>query len=384
MRHLAIAARHGCHAPSVQLGETTPTPERLQWAKQFLLDELLGDFQFKDQASSAHALAFLLLPYVRQMIDGPTPLHLVDSPTPGTGKGLLATVCTLPATGTPPPTMAPGRNSDDWCKRITAALLAGDIFVGIDNITQPLESGELASVLTQPLWQDRVLGTSHIVTLKPRAIWFGTANNAVLSAELGRRTLWIRLDANCEKPWERRGFRHKKLLEWAKGHRAEIVTAAVTLIRPWVAAGMPPFTGPCKGSYERWSEVMGGILTTVGVPGFLTNEVELYETTINTNAVLSGFIQAWAEAYGTRATGTTELMLLASFLDEDPKASTTPPPGRNLLGELLGSGNERSRRIRLGKLLREHRDTVIEGYKIIKDTVQQGVPHYRLEPVPSA
>jgi len=55
-----------------------------------LLDELLIDFPFADEASRANALALLLLPYVRPLIVGPTPLHLITAPTQGTGKDLLA------------------------------------------------------------------------------------------------------------------------------------------------------------------------------------------------------------------------------------------------------------------------------------------------------
>ena len=37
----------------------------------------------------------MLLPFVRELIDGPTPLHLIEKPTPGTGGTLLATVAAL-------------------------------------------------------------------------------------------------------------------------------------------------------------------------------------------------------------------------------------------------------------------------------------------------
>jgi len=66
-----------------------------------LLDSLLGDFPFADQASRANALALLLLPFVRPLIDGPTPLHLIEAAKPGTGKGLLADVVHAIATGRP-------------------------------------------------------------------------------------------------------------------------------------------------------------------------------------------------------------------------------------------------------------------------------------------
>src|SRR6185503_2700164 len=41
-------------------------------AKQLLLYEMFDDFQFEGEADKAHALAMVLQPFVREMIDGPT------------------------------------------------------------------------------------------------------------------------------------------------------------------------------------------------------------------------------------------------------------------------------------------------------------------------
>jgi hypothetical protein len=52
-----------------------------------LILEVLADFPFVSQADEAHAIALFLLPYVRDLITGPTPNHLIEAPTPGSGKG---------------------------------------------------------------------------------------------------------------------------------------------------------------------------------------------------------------------------------------------------------------------------------------------------------
>ena len=54
-------------------------------AVRLLRDELLGEFPFVDEADVANALAMVLTPFLRLVIDGPTPLFLVDAPRPGTG-----------------------------------------------------------------------------------------------------------------------------------------------------------------------------------------------------------------------------------------------------------------------------------------------------------
>ena len=91
-----------------------PSPDEISRARDLLLIDLLGDFPFKDDASRAHALCALLLPFVRPMIAGCTPLHLLDAPTEGTGKTLLATATAFPALGAEVPSMAEGDSTDEW------------------------------------------------------------------------------------------------------------------------------------------------------------------------------------------------------------------------------------------------------------------------------
>jgi hypothetical protein len=74
-----------------------PTRQEVRAARALILDELLRDFPFVDQAGRAHAVAALLLPFARSLIGGPAPLHLIEKPTPGTGGTLLAEVLALPA-----------------------------------------------------------------------------------------------------------------------------------------------------------------------------------------------------------------------------------------------------------------------------------------------
>jgi hypothetical protein len=63
-------------------------------ARDFLLTELLGDFPFADAGSLAHTVALCLDRFARELIGAVTRLYLIDAPTRGTGKGLLAEVCT--------------------------------------------------------------------------------------------------------------------------------------------------------------------------------------------------------------------------------------------------------------------------------------------------
>ncbi|MDH3236885.1 MAG: bifunctional DNA primase/polymerase, partial [Alphaproteobacteria bacterium] len=76
-----------------------PTEADLKRARGFIVYELLGDFPFTGKAELAHAVAMLLLPFVRPMIAGPTPLHLIEKPSPGTGASLMIDAISIVATG---------------------------------------------------------------------------------------------------------------------------------------------------------------------------------------------------------------------------------------------------------------------------------------------
>ena len=350
------------------LGDTDPTDDRVKAAVRLLSDELLGDFMFDDPAASkAHALALLLLPFVRPAINGPTPLHLVDASTQGSGKGLLCDVCAIPATGRPVATIAVPDNEDELRKRLMSALMAGSSHVAFDNIKRPLESPSLEMALTQGVVSERVLGVSENMEMPVNCIFTATGNNVALDVDMARRAVWIRLKTDTDKPWERSGFRHENLKQWAMDNRAALTAAAVTMVRKWIADGKPLFTARRKGSYESWAETMGGILASCGVPGFLDNEADLFETAQTDMGLMAEFVEAWWEKHQDKIVPTKTLFKIASHqdapdLDSHGKAIVYEP--NDLLAPLLGAGNERSRITKLGKLMKSWRDKVSGRYRI--------------------
>ena len=116
-----------------------------------------------------------------------------------------------------------------------------------------------------------------------------TGNNPTLSSEIARRTVRIRLDAKRDRPWLRDRFRHPDLRQWVSAHRHELVAAALTLVRTWIATDKPDPTGSSAlGMFESWSRVTGGILQVAGVPGFLSNLSDFYESTDTEGEMVRG------------------------------------------------------------------------------------------------
>lgn len=329
-----------------------PAPAQIKQALSVLLDDLLVDFPFVSQADKANALAMLLLPFVREMISGPTPLHLVEAPTPGTGKGLLVDVLAIPFLGGSIPTMTEGQDEDEWRKRITAKLLTGPSFVLIDNLRRRLDSAALSAAITSPAWEDRILGRSQTVALPVKCVWVATGNNPALSLEIARRAVRIRIDAKMARPWERTEFRHKELRVWARERRGHLIWAALSLIQAWIAASKPPGERSL-GMFECWARTMSGILKTAGVSGFLDNAGELYAQADAETQMWEAFCGAWWDQYGARAVTTTELHRLALSAD--------------LLLEVLGDRGEHSQKTRLGRALGSVRDRQVGRWRITLD-----------------
>ncbi len=340
------AARRGVTVPAVP---EAPGVGDVARARALLCTELLGDFPFNGKkAELAHAVALLLQPFVRDLIDGRTPLHVIEKPTPGTGAGLLLRALTLPALGAPPAMMTEGRDEDEWRKRITAKLLGAPAIIVIDNLRRRLDSAALSSAITASVWEDRLLGKTEMVRARVRCAWVALGNNPALSGEIARRTVRTRLDAKLDRPWLRSGFKHPDLIGWATTHRGELIWAALVLVRAWLAAGRPEGKA-ILGEFETWARVMGGILAVAGIEGFLGNLEEVYESADAEGAEIRRLLWAWWEKYGEAEVGVGELFTLATGDD---------------VGLDLPAKTERGQRTQLGQrlaALRDRRYTLSEG-----------------------
>src|SRR5262249_47685211 len=132
-------------------------------AARTLLEEVVADFPFVDDASRANALAPLLTSFLRPLTSGCVPLGLFDKHKQGTGGSLAAFAIVQLVTGRPVATLPAPDYPEEWGKLITSTLVAGKTFVLIDNVVTPLRSAHLARAITTPVWEDRVLGESRLV-----------------------------------------------------------------------------------------------------------------------------------------------------------------------------------------------------------------------------
>lgn len=316
-----------------------PSFEDIKQAR-LLCYELVENFPFTTQAERAHAIVLMFLPFVREMILGPVPLHLVSASTPGTGKTLLVMVLTYIFLGQDVPTMTEAKSDAEWLKKITAKLINFPAFIFVDNAHDKIDSAVLAAALTSLFWEDRILGKTEIINIPITCGFIVTGNNPSMSSEMARRTIQIRLDALLDRPWDRgkECFKHPDLLGWVKKYRGELIGAVLTLIQAWIAKGCPAAKGKRLGSFEAWSNVMGGILEVAGIPGFLENMNDFYENADAEGSVLRSLISAWYRTFGGAEIGVSDIFHIVI---------------KNEIPVDIGEKSERSQKTKLGQLLRQ-------------------------------
>ncbi len=326
-----------------------------------LLCEMVCNFPFVQRADKANALALLLLPFARDLISGPTPNHLIEAPSPGSGKSLLADILLRPSTGHNIGILTQAQNDEELRKRITALLREGHSVNILDNVTKPLDSGTFAAVLTAVTWTDRILGQSTVFNVPVRCVWVTTANNPMLNWEIARRSIRIRLDAAMERAWLREGFKHDNLREWVDEQRGEIIWSALTLIQYWLASGKPRPKTKGIGSFEAWSYVIGGVLEAAEIFGFLENLKDFYDDSDIAGNSLRELIKLWWDNFGEQSISAADLFPLAVEMDFDMEGKT-----------------EKAQRISFGKFLAQQRDRVFDGFRVVSAGNKQRAAQWKL------
>ncbi len=236
--------------------DSAPSTDDVQRAVAMLFD-LVADFPFRDDASKSGWLASLLTPLAREAYRGCTgPLFLFDANVRGSGKSLLADVNSLIVTGREATRLTAPQNDDEARKRITALVKDSDRIVLIDNISGRFGCASLDAALTGTVWKDRLLQFSEMIEAPLRMTWYASGNNVILAADTARRVCHVRLESPLENPEDREGFRYPDIRKHVRQNRPALLTAALTILRGYIAAKRPDQRLRPWGSFEGWSDLV--------------------------------------------------------------------------------------------------------------------------------
>lgn len=340
-----------------------PTKEEALDALDILLKPL-QDFPFDSEESRSVAITAILTAIVRKSL-ATAPLFAYSSPKMGSGKSLLADIVSYIATGKPNSVVPPVEDEMEERKRLMGILLDGDPVVCFDNIERPFGSSALCSILTQTEYKDRILGETRTVSIPTNITFLATGNNLTFNGDLSTRVVLCKLDPRCERP-EERPFR-ENLHQYVPQNRAQLVKAALTILRAYETAGRPKQDIKPFGRFEQWSDLVRSSIVWLGMADPIDSRREI-ENTDPVRITLGNLYNAWFKAFDNMSVKLKAVIAKAEQ-DEDLKEALMEfaPDGK-------GGINTRA----LGKKLSSFRNRIEGGFFIEKWGTNQGVDTWRV------
>lgn len=325
------------------------------------LRDVIGTFPFVDEdgaadggASRSAMLAAMLTPFLRRWL--PTaPMFVISAPAAGSGKGLLADVVALLATGRRCAVLNHSRDPEAERKALFSALIAGDSVLHIDNIERDFGGEVLCSILTSAEYQDRVLGVSKMARAPTNITLLASGNNITIRGDMTRRVVPVRIDPRCDRPDEREF--PGDLRANVQRRRPELVAAAITVLRAYAVAGRPPQPIKPYGSFEAWSDWVRSALVWLGEPDPLGNRGAI-ESADPQRSCLRDVLLAWRGAFGG-AWLTAKEVMAALHGDADIDDAAKKELAAAL--ELIPRGRAGLTTYALSGWLRASKDRVMDG-----------------------
>lgn len=288
---------HGVDVPVVA---ERPDGADVAAARRLLLD-MIVDFPFAGDDDRANYLGLLLTPLLRQVAPPSYKLFGIGAHQPGSGKSLLAEIVSITHGGVLRSEVP--EDEAEWRKQGTTILATTSApVVVIDNVMGVLKSSYLAGILTAGREvTDRELGKMSVITVPNDRVWVVTGNNLSVGGDLERRTISILIDPDRPNPEKRTDFQVPDLRSWVTENRNQVLWALLTLVRAWVAQGMPEPERRQSDSFAKWSRVVAGILEVAGVPGMFDAESGKRVAAGGDDDELGGVLATLHDRYGENA-----------------------------------------------------------------------------------
>jgi len=303
------------------------------------------------------------------------PMFHVRAPVVGSGKSYLCELITAFATpqrGTP--TAFP--SDDEECRKLLLAdLLRAPAVIEFDNLTSDLLAFKsLCTVLTSEFISGRILGVSKTAAVGTRVLFLSSGNNVGPVQDMTRRCLTIGLNPGCETP-AARTFKRPDLVREVLRERGRYVSAALNIIRAWIAAGRPKT--PCKAlaGYGDWSDLCRQPLLWLGCSDPAVSVFEAMAEDPD-RETLSRLLKAWQAVFGKTP----------AMVRDAVKQAAVSPRERQELGEVLRDiAEERGEinRRKLGWWIRRHAGRIVDGRRFVRSSGSRSAEAWQVDVVES-
>ena len=353
--------------PALPRMSLEPTKQEAEAALE-LLEELLQEFPFVNEASKSVALSALITPVCMGAMPV-APMHIANAPMPGTGKSYLFDIVSAIALGRICPVISAGGSVEETEKRLGAALMKGQTLISIDNLNGELAGEALCQLIERPVVELRVLGQSKMTTIETRRFITANGNNIRVVDDVARRTVFVMLDAEIERP-ETRQFT-KRPFDMVLADRGKYIAAVLTIVRAYIVAEYPD-PAPVLASFEDWSRLVRSSLIWLGKADPVATMEAARADDPQLEALLA-VVVAWKSVIGDQSVLTKELKAYAertekvagSYGDEHEFKRVNPE-----LFDALMTATEGFREIdnaKLGRWLGRQKGKIVQGVKLASE-----------------
>lgn len=337
-----------------------------------LLKDLLTEFSFQSDTDLAAALAAMLTSVVRPSLRH-APMFHARAHMVGSGKSYLCeliTAFTTPQRGTP--TTFPG--DDEECRKLLLAeLLRAPAVIEFDNLTGDLVAHKsLCTALTSEYMTGRILGVSKTASVSTRTLFLSSGNNVGPVQDMTRRCITIHLDPSCEVP-AARNFKRPELVRDVLRERGRYVSAALTIVCAWIAAGKPKAACKSMAGYGDWSDLCRQPLLWLGLADPTESVFEAMAEDPD-RETLDRLLTAWQSAFGkTPAMVRDAVKQAAAFHNEHTEL-------REVIHDIADERGEINRR-RLGRWIKRHAGRIVDGRRFVRASGNRSAEAWQVESV---
>lgn len=262
-----------------------------------LILPLIEEFPFREEVDRSAALTAILTAAIRPSLSV-SPMYHVKAHQISSGKSYLCEMISAFASDRHNAPSSFPKNDEECGKVLLAEFMRGPAVIEFDNLTSDIKPHKtLCTALTSEFVTGRILGVSKTATVSTRAVILSSGNNVGPIKDMSRRCITINLDPMCENPASR-PFKNPDPLSDLKKDREKYVSAALTIIRAWIAAGRPETKCRHFASYAEWSELCRQPLMWLGLPDPTESVFEAMEEDPE-RELLGLLLSVWYEKYGS-------------------------------------------------------------------------------------
>ena len=355
------------------------------------LKRLIAEFPFADDIDESATLSAMLAATIRSGLSL-CPMYHVRAPQISSGKSYLCQLVSLFATPSNPTSATFPQNDEECRKQVLSLLLKCPSIIIFDNLTYDIVNHDvLCKILTQETHDDRILGVSKMITVNTRTLFLSNGNNVSPIHDMIRRCCVINLDPACEIP-ATRNFKHPDLLGYISKNRVKYISAALTIIQAWIAAGKPKTQCKTLASYQEWSDYCRQPLLWLGLPDPAEKMFKAMSEDPERDQ-LGLVLHVWHGQFGTTPMRVRDISIVLDKTVDGSMAINEMSDEEKIQQEELeefseairdiASDNGKINNMRLGYWVKRNEGKLVNGYKFVRDTTRLSSNKWKVEKLKS-